>query len=107
MIFENPYWSNKLKIQTLQRWIIVHSILYYEMDNSVIDDLMFDKNARQLVKMQSKFPDESKNTAYWYIFKDFDGTTGYDIYGKLTEKDKVYLSGTATHVLDLVRRNDS
>lgn len=91
-------------MQSLQRWIVVHSILYYEMDNSIVDDKMFDNNCRQLVKMQKDNPIEAKQTAYWYIFKDFDGTTGYDLYGRLNQNDKVYLIGIATHVLDLVRR---
>ena len=99
MKFANPYWSNKLKIETLQRWIIVHSILYYEMDNSVVEDKMFDANARQLVEMQSKFYDDAEESEYWYVFYDFDGSTGFDLYDRLNKKDKKYLKHIAQLVL--------
>lgn len=103
MKFGNPYWSEKLKMSALQRWLIVHSILYYEMDNSIVSDKMFDANAKQLVKMQSENPDEAERTDYWYIFYDFDGSTGFDLYGRLTDKDRKYLRHIAAHVLKLNR----
>lgn len=101
MKFSNPYWSNKLKISTLQRWLIVHSILYYELDNAIVSDKMFDANAYQLVQLQADFPKEAKKSQYWYVFYDFDGTTGFDIYDRLTKADKKYLVQIAKHVLKL------
>ena len=101
MKFTNPYWSNKLKISSLQRWVIVHSILYYEMDSSIVSDQMFDDNAKQLVKMQSQFPVEAEYSDYWYVFYDFDGSTGFDLFGRLKKKDRRYLTQIAQHVLKL------
>lgn len=101
MKFSNPYWSNRIKIGSLQRWIIIHSILYYEMSNSIIPDKVFDANARQLVDMQTKFPEEAKESQYWYVFYDFDGSTGFDLYYRLNKKDKTYLKSIAQHVLKL------
>lgn len=101
MNFTNPYWSNKLKMSALQRWLIVHSILYYELDNAIISDAMFDANARQLVQMQEDFPDEAEDTDYWYVFYDFDGTTGFDLWDRLNKHDKTYLKHIAEHVLKL------
>jgi hypothetical protein len=101
MEFKNPYWSNKLKMSALQRWIIVHSILYYEMDSSIVSDKMFDANARQLVKMQKQYSDEATQTDYWYAFYDFDGSTGFDLFGRLKNKDRRYLTQIAQHVLKL------
>lgn len=101
MKFANPYWSNKLRIEALQRWIIVHSILYYEMDNSVVEDKQFDANAKQLVQMQQDYEDEAKETQYWYMFYDFDGSTGFDLYSRMKKKDRVYLTKIAQHVLVL------
>ena len=105
MKFSNPYWSNKLKIDALQRWILVHSILYYEMDSSIISDKLFDDNARQLVMMQEQFSDEAAETQYWYVFYDFDGSTGFDLFDRLNKDDKVYLTQIANHVLKLSKRS--
>lgn len=99
MKFRNPYWSNKLKMGSLQRWIIVHSILYYELDNAIIEDKLFDANARQLVELQKAYPDEAKESEYWYVFHDFDGSTGFDLYHRLNKHDATYLKQIAEHVL--------
>lgn len=103
MRFNNPYWSNKLKISTLQRWIIVHSLLYYEMSNSIISDQEFDKNAYQLVELQKCFQEDAKHSDYWYVFYDFDANTGYYIYDRLNEHDKERLTNIAEHVLKLYK----
>ena len=103
MRFNNPYWSNKLRIEALQRWIIVQSIIYYELDNSLVSDQVFDNNARQLVKMQNEHKDEAKQTQYWYLFYDFDGSTGFDLYDRLNKSDKQYLTQIAHHVLKLFK----
>lgn len=98
MKFANPYWSNKLRISALQRWVIVHSILYYEMSDSIITDGEFDANAHQLVQMQKDDPEAAEQSDYWYVFYDFDAVTGYYIYDRLTDDDKDYLSQIARHV---------
>ena len=103
MRFANPYWSNKLKISTLQRWIIVHSILYYEMSSSIIPDKVFDENAYQLVKLQKEYKEEAEESEYWYMFYDFDASTGFHLYDRLKENDKKYLTHIAQHVLALNR----
>lgn len=103
MKFTNPYWSNKLRISSLQRWVIVQSIIYYELSGSIVTDKVFDENARQLVQMQKDFPNEAKESEYWYLFYDFDGTTGFDLYGRLKQKDKQYLMQQARHALRMAR----
>lgn len=105
MKFDNPYWSVKLRIGVLQRWILVHSIIYYEMDDSVVSDKEFDENARQLVWLQDLHHDEAKQSQYWYAFKGFDGSTGFDLYSKLTEEDRDYLTLIASRVLHLYKQS--
>lgn len=105
MRFPNPYWSNKLKIGTLQRWLIVHSILYYELNESVVSDKMFDDNAKQLVSMQKEDKASAKCSQYWYVFHDFDGSTGFYLYDNLRQQDKEYLLQIANHVLYLHKQN--
>ena len=104
MKFANPYWSNKIKISFLQRWVIVQSIIYYELNSSVVSDEEFDGNAKQLVQMQKDFPDEAKQSDYWYVFNDFDGTTGFDLFYRLKKKNKQYLTQIAHHVIKLYKK---
>lgn len=99
MIFHNPYWSEALKMGALQRWILVHSVIYYEMDSSIISDQMFDRNALQLVQMQKDNPEEAERSQYWYVFHNFDGTTGFDLYHRLKKADKQRIWDIAQHVL--------
>lgn len=101
MEFRNPYWSETTKISMLQRRIIVHSIIYYELDGSLVSDKMFDENARQLVKLQEQFPEDAERSQYWYVFYDFDANTGFHLYDRLNKHDKSYLSHIARYVLKL------
>ena len=96
------YWSNVLKISWLQRFIIVHSILYYELNESIISDKKFDSVSKQLVNLQKQVTkDELKRTDYFYCMKDFDGSTGFDIYSRLNKKDKKRLTKYAKNILRL------
>lgn len=88
MKFLNPYWKVSTKIQLLQRWVLVHSYLYYSIDNSIIPDYMFDNNSRQLYKMQNKFKKSFKKSKYYYAMKEFDGSSGFGLFEKLTHKDQ-------------------
>lgn len=95
------YWSNSTKISYLQRRIIVHSILYYEADRSVISDKQFDDLCHQLVQLQSEVDfAEFRKSTYYYAMHDFDGSTGFNIYGRLTKYDREYLSQIAMQVYD-------
>ena len=105
MRFANPYWSNKLQMDALQRWVLVQSIIYYELNSSVVSDKEFDSNARQLVAMQKQYSKEAKETEYWYVFYDFDGSTGFDLFERMNKVDKAYLTQIATHVLRLSKRS--
>lgn len=100
MIFNNPYLGEIEKANLLQRWIIVHSILYYERDSSFVKDRVFDLNCKQLVGIMRKMTLSDKNkTRYWYAFKDFDGSTGFHLYKLLTLSDREYLDREADHAL--------
>ena len=37
-------------------------------------------------------------TQYGYVMYDFDGTTGFDLYSRLNEKDKRYLMQLARYI---------
>lgn len=102
------YWSNTTKISHLQRRIIVHSLIYYEMNNSVITDKQFDAMCQQLVDLQNVVEHkEFRETTYYYAMHDFDGSTGFHISNRLTDYDVKYLTNIAEHVLDSYLRDQA
>ena len=86
-------WDKITCIDFLQRNIILNSIEYYELNTSQLTDKQYDELSRQLVEMQKEV--DIKETQYGYVFYDFDGTTGFDLYHRLNDKDKEYLMHTA------------
>lgn len=97
----NTYWTDELKANFLERVIAIHSYLYYERDNSIWTDKHFDEISKQLVSVL-KYHDEKwiiQHTQYGYAFYDFDGTTGFLIWDRLTEKDKEMISTLASMVV--------
>lgn len=94
------YWSERTKISYLQRRIIVHSILYYIFDYPIISDSVYDDLSHQLVEMQSKANfEELSKTTYFYCMNDFDGSTGFDLYSRLSDYDKEFLFKVAEMVI--------
>ena len=85
-------WDNSTKISFLQRVILVHSTLYYELNTTVISDSEFDLLSKQLLHLQSKAKEEElEKSQYYYVFYDFDGNTGFDLWYRLKDSDKEYL----------------
>lgn len=82
-------WDKITCINFLQRKIILNAIAYYELNTSELTDKQYDELSRQLVDMQKEV--DIKETQYGYVFYDFDGTTGFDLYHRLNDKDKEYL----------------
>lgn len=83
-----------------QRQIIVHSYLYYKLDETIIPDTTFDAWYFQLLDLQKKYHDIAKKAPYWCIAKQFDETgSGYFI-----KKYPPELIGQALIVLDYVRK---
>lgn len=88
MKFDNPYITIKEKIESLQRWIIIQSYLYYETDLELVTDKVYDRNCIELVNLISENQKDFKESMYDHIFYDFDGTTGFDLYYRLEGKEK-------------------
>lgn len=98
------YWDVKTKMSWLQRRVIIYSIMYYELNESCISDKDFDELSHQLVElMNSTDISECEKSTYWYCMYDFDGSTGFHLYGRLNKSDKVYLKQIAGLVLKQFR----
>lgn len=77
------YWIQggaKELIHRGRRQVLVHSILYYQLDKSIISDTQFDVLARRLARLQREFPDDSNQVLYHReAFLNFDGETGFHL----------------------------
>lgn len=62
-----------------RKQMLVHSIIYYKIGTNIIEDITFDKWAYELRDLQKSYPKESEATEYYKDFKDWDGTTGFNL----------------------------
>lgn len=83
------------KIQLLERWILVQSLAYYELNENIASDFTYDANARQLADLKKQYNDEFKRSRYYPYFHDYcseeDGTvntSGFDLLQRVRKKDK-------------------
>lgn len=95
MIFKNPYFDNVEKIELLEKWILINSYLYYIKGNSIVEDIEYNENAKQLEEFIRLYSEDFKQSKYYYCFKDFSISTGFDLWYKL-EKE------TQDIIIDLV-----
>ena len=76
-------------IDFLQRYIIVHSYIYYHLDNNVISDREYDLKARELTRYKNEYPELWKSSMYYKQFgDDYNGATGFTLYEDLNDKQK-------------------
>lgn len=77
------YSVDKKKILELinrrQRQIIVHSVIYYRYNDSLISDYTFDTLSEELVTLQKMYIDIAKNSVFWNEMQDFTGETGFHL----------------------------
>lgn len=62
-----------------RRQILVHSYIYYNMDESIVSDVKWNKWAHELAKLQQKWPEEAAEAPFSDKFEGFDGSTGFDL----------------------------
>lgn len=76
-------------INFLQRYIIVHSYIYYEMNDNIVSDREYDLKARELVSLKNEYPELWRNSLYFKQFgDDYTGDTGFTLYHDLDERQK-------------------
>lgn len=62
-----------------RRQILVHSFLYYQLNENIIDDYTFDRWSKELYELQIQYPEIASKCIYDDGFKEFDGSSGYDL----------------------------
>lgn len=95
--------SPKEKIDYAARYVILHSIIYYELNESVISDKKFDKKSQALVKLMNKYPEETKESEYYRAIYDFDGSTGFLLFHRLKKSQRRYLMHIANYIIRLYK----
>ena len=111
MKFHTPFNPTE-KIQLLQRWILVQSFAYYDLNENIASDFQYDANAMQLAELKKEYPDEFKRSRYYDIFHDYcqDGvhyTSGFDLLERVRKSDPDlhrYLHMDAANALEQKRR---
>lgn len=94
MKFHHPF-SVVEKIQLIQRWILVQSFAYYELNENIVSDFKYDANAKQLERLVMENPEDAKRSRYYDYFYDFfdesEGThmtSGFDLLERVKRCDK-------------------
>ena len=67
------------RITYIRKCLLEDSCLYYKFDYSLTSDATFDIMCRQLVEFQEEYWEEAEKCPYHEYFKDFDGSTGFDL----------------------------
>lgn len=83
-------------ISWLQRYIIVHSYIYYECDDNVISDKQYDAKAKELVKYKNDYPELWKASEYYKQFgDDYNGATGFTLFHDLNDRQQKIIRSIA------------
>lgn len=66
-------------INRRRRQILVHSYIYYQLNDNIIEDNIYDKWSKELIELQNNYPELAATIPYHEEFKEFDGSTGFDL----------------------------
>lgn len=76
-------------IDWLQRYIIVHSYIYYETDDEFISDREYDLKSKELTQLKNEYPELWRNSEYYKQFgDDYNGSTGFRLYRDLNDRQQ-------------------
>lgn len=73
----NDQIAELIKRRRLQ--VLVHSCIYYEFNESIVDDTTWTKRAVELEQLQAAHPAMADKVEWAAAFKDFDHSTGYNL----------------------------
>ena len=66
-------------IQRRRLQLLVHSFLYYQLNENIIDDSTYDRWSKELVDLTEKYPVLAQMVIYHKEFESFDGSSGFDL----------------------------
>lgn len=62
-----------------RRQILVHSIIYYKLDDCIVSDNQWADWAVELEELQNKYPDIAAECPYAEAFEGFEHSSGYSL----------------------------
>ena len=69
----------KSLIERRRRQILVHSIIYYRLNDNLIPDATWAAWAVELKRLQDQYPKVAEKCCYAEAYRDFDPSTGYNL----------------------------
>lgn len=69
----------KSLIKRRRRQVLVHSYIYYELNDNIISDKQWSAWAEELENLQKQYPEESAEVELYDEFKGFDHSTGANL----------------------------
>lgn len=63
-------------IQQRRYQILIHSCIYYKLNQNIISDRQWDMWAKELKALQEQYPNVSQKVTLYEYFKDWDASTG-------------------------------
>lgn len=63
-------------IQRRRLQMLVHSCIYYKMDQNIISDAQWSRWGTELADLQNKYPEISQQVRWAEAFEDWDGSSG-------------------------------
>lgn len=105
MNFSRPF-TDKEKIQLLQRSILVDSYAYYELNQNILADYQYDANTRQLLALKKSNPEAWKKSRYYRYFDNFESGTGFDLMYRLRDNKKLFRNIARDSQLALQLKNE-
>ena len=90
MNFLNKSYTDKEKIQLLQRSILVDSYVYYELNENLLADSDYDANTRQLLALKKTNPEAWEKSRYRRYFENFESGTGFDLMYKVRKNPNLF-----------------
>lgn len=83
-------WDNKTRIELLERWILVQSYVYYELNENLSSDSDYDSNVNTLFELKRSDPKAYNASRYAHIFDGMEEgcTSGFELVQKMKKIDK-------------------
>ena len=75
-IFKNDELNIAELIQQRRYQLLIHSCIYYELNQNIISDMKWDEWAKELKSLQEQYPEISSQVTLYEYFKDWDASTG-------------------------------
>ena len=66
-------------ISRRRRQVLVHSVIYYEMNKNLVTDAQWSKWAQELYELQRKYPKIAAKCPLADAFEEFDFSSGFNL----------------------------